>query len=533
MKILFSPDDDLIKKDDFSLWGVDIVVIPNELSDYTLPEAVNEFTLFIPTIINQDFALNYDGAEFALRMCFQILRRKIIPKFKLVLLGIENAISFMKKYSYPKILNCPGFDYLLFNREYIKNYRKTPEQFNRDTLLFYIKDLGLKLPESYRSNHSFVNEWCFYKWSNYMGFNNAEVLELLHHNIYFDYLRTIDNKTTKKASSSVFDRIHNLKGKILLIDDSHYWHNFFAFLFGNNEDNKQFQFDSIGTDFSKKPIKDIIKLCEKKILEFNPDLILLDFRLNEDIDFDVKNAKDISGARVLGYLKGSLDEEGKYNENGHEIGIALGTRIILFTATGKIEFVQTLHNLEADGFIFKERPEIYVGKSSTKDNIRKMLTIFDDMLTCAPIAKTILEYFNRWTECISELSSSNEVSLKVNHVIKVVRTFMVGDFLDMSKLKLIYLECFGILENLKEGKEDIYPFIDRLASKLRLDSKRYGLWQDINYLRTSLAHGDSMVKFTFCRQETEITNTIISEWLINLCNFIFGILNLYVKNLNK
>ena len=123
MRILFSPDDTIINKISFNDWGVDNVVLPSEIRDYSLPEGVNEFILFFPTIINQDFALNYDGVEYALHFYFQILRRKHILA-RIVLLGIESSNSFMMKCSYPKILRCPGFDYILFNKYLVSNYSK-------------------------------------------------------------------------------------------------------------------------------------------------------------------------------------------------------------------------------------------------------------------------------------------------------------------------------------------------------------------------------------------------------------------------
>lgn len=517
MRILFSPDDNVIKKIDHREWGVDKIILPAEIDNYNynLPENVNNFTIFIPTIINQDFALNYDGVELAIHLYFQLLRRSI-RQISIVLLGIESCDSFMKNYAYPKIIKCPGFDYILLNKYYVVDYSASNQDINEEEAYNAIEALDIKLPDSYRTSHSFVNEWCFYKWSEYMNFDNCDIKKILAGNLYFDYLSTIQKGVkTSKVSTTKLDSIKELEGKVLLIDDNPIWHKFFEDFFNNSG----VEFKPIGIEFKNLNIEEIVKKCETTIRFFDPDIVLLDFRLNEDKDFDVKSRNDISGVKVLKAIKGDSDN----------VGCAFGTRVLMFTATGKIEHVLALQHLGADGFIFKEHPQKYVGKSSTKESVGKVLNVFDEMLSCAPIAKSIVKSFNNWDKCIQALAPNNEISLRVSHVEKVVRTLMNGNFQNLPILKLIYLECFSILENLKDGREDIYPFIDRLASKIGLDPNRSILWQDINSLRNALAHGYDTTKFTFNRNKIKINETIISEWLINLCDFIFGILDLYCK----
>lgn len=515
MRILFSPNDNLISEVDYAYWNVDEVVIPTKLGNYTLIQTSEDLTLFVPTIINQSMALNYDGVELAIRLYLFCVRNNK-TNIRIVLLGIESKQSFLMRYKHPNIMKCPGVDYILFHRDLIIAYNKPTKQIDLDFLRHSLDLLGLKLPDSYRSNHSFVNEWCFYKWSEFMGFDVSSVLGVLQGNVYFDYLRTIGYGTKlSKVSQDKLDVIKKMRGRVLLIDDNPFWHEFFNNFFNNSE----VQFDSLGCDFKNLKVEEIVQKCKAAISDFDPDIVLLDFRLNEDNDFDVKKRKDISGVKVLKALKGD-------SEN---IGCAFGSRVLMFTATGKIDHVIALQHFGADGFIFKENPQKYVGKASTKESIGKMLIIFEEMLSCAPIAKSIVKSFNNWDNCIQTLKKNYEFALRVSHVEKVVRTLMHGNFLNMPILKLIYLECFSILESLKDGKEDIYPFIDRLASKIGLDSNRYRLWQDINYMRDALAHGDDTIKFTFNRNKTVINESILSEWLINLCDFIFGILDLYCK----
>ena len=108
---------------------------------------------------------------------------------------------------------------------------------------------------------------------------------------------------------------------------------------------------------------------------------------------------------------------------------------------------------------------------------------------------------------------------------------MQGYFLTMSKLKLIYLECFSILESFNTTEEDLYPFIsNRLAPSLGLDPNKRWWWQDLNNLRNSLAHGDDKVKIS--NKEIDVTVELIAEKLILLCDFIDSLLKLYSNRIN-
>ena len=517
MKILFSPNDNLIKSTQLQDWCVDEIVLPTKRSDFNLPDVDDDLILFVPTIINQDFAVEYDGAEYALKLYFNCLRRKKL-NIRIVLLGIESPQSFMLKFAYPSILKCPGLEYTLFNIGEVTAYNRTVDRIDYDLAIDSIKSLGISLPESYKSNHSFINEWSVYKWSEFMGYDNSTLLKAMKDNIYFDYLITILGTKKERVSSKTLTEISNLKGKVLLIDDSPYWHSFFTQFF---KDSKV-QLRVVGQEFKKQQADNIVELCKNQVDESDPDVILLDFRLNEDKDFDVKNRKEISGIKVLRNLKGSLDDEHKYEAPCKYFG----TKIIMFTATGKIDHVFAMQNYGADAFILKERPEIYIGKSSTKNAIRDVQTILQKMLDCADISKPINRSLNNWLTYATSPNIDDNLSTKLRHVVEVVRTIMQGDFLTLPKLKLIYLECFSILEALKTNKEKLFIYIDGLASKLDLSSDKHLLWQDVNEMRKSLAHGFNNAKIH--GSITPVTTELISEWLINLCLFIDGLISLYI-----
>lgn len=520
MKILFSPNDNLIKSTQSQDWCVDEIVLPSKRSDFNIPDVDDDLILFVPTIINQDFAVEYDGAEFALKLYFNCLRTKKL-NIRIVLLGIESPQSFMLKFAYPNILKCPGLDYGLFNIAEVIAYNRTVDRIDYDLATDSIKSLGISLPESYKSNHSFINEWSVYKWSEFMGYDNSTLLKAMKDNIYFEYLITILGTKKERVSSKTLTELSNLEGKVLLIDDSPYWHSFFTQFFKNSK----VQLKTLGLEFKKQQANNIVELCKQQVDESDPDVILLDFRLNEDTDFDVKNRKEISGIKVLRNLKGTLDDEHKYESPCKYFG----TRIIMFTATGKIDHVFAMQDFGADAFILKERPENYIGKSSTKKVIGDILLILKKMMDCALVSKPVNVYLDQWLTYASNPNVEDSLSTKLKHVVEVVRPIMIGDFLAYSKLKLIYLECFSILESLKSSTEKIKDAIDKLASKLGLESDKFLLWDSLDKLRNSLAHGDATVEFKK-NQKTTITNKLISEWLVNLCDFIDSLIELLIKN---
>lgn len=54
----------------------------------------------------------------------------------------------------------------------------------------------------------------------------------------------------------------------------------------------------------------------------------------------------------------------------------MASLVVMFTATGRIDNIMELKKRGTDGFVLKERPEMYVGKASTRDAINGMITTF-------------------------------------------------------------------------------------------------------------------------------------------------------------
>lgn len=520
MKILFSPNDNIIKKSDVKKWNVDDILIPVEYTrdaNYQLPTISEALTLFVPTILDHNLALNYDGVEWAIRLYLQCIRNNQFNVL-IVLLGVESERSFLLRFQYPNILKCPGFDYIIFHQKSISNYSIDPIDFKRENAINALNSLGIKLPLSYKSSHSFVNEWCAYKWKEYMRQDFSSILNKIQKTLYFDYIRTIQQG--KKASIVKEERLNAIKelnGKVLLIDDNLFWHEFFKEFFKDSDVN----YSGIGNNFKNLEIEDIIKICEDKIKDFKPDVILLDFRLSEDKDYEVQSAKQISGVEVLRKLKG--DNETR--------GCGFSSRIIMFTATRKMESIFALQEYGADGFIFKELPENYVGKSQTKKSIKDLVSILEEMLRCAPLAKSISECLDNWQDSIYNLDKNHELVKKVNQVELIVNSLMKGNFVKKLKLKLLYLECFSILESLKKDRLGLDEFIKKSYAK-DLSVERNSNWDTIDKLRNSLAHGDDYVELNSSSKRI-VDDDFISEWLIKLCDFIYGVLIIQTERIRN
>lgn len=501
MKILIAPQYDSIGKNDATKWHVDEIILPSESENWNLPNAKNELILYVPTIINSEVAIEYDGVELAIKLYMAALREKR-QNIKIVLMGVESRESFLLNYRYPNVLKCPGFDYILLSLNAVVGYTAFSTDINVEKALLALKDVGIGLPESYVSNHSFINEWCAFSWSKYMGFSCDKLAKTLDSTLYFDYLRTLQYHKEIKISDEKKADIKALKGKILLIDDNEYWHEFFTNFFGENKSNVSFM--AIGKDFKNKKAEEIKTECLETVRSFNPDVILLDFRLLEDKDYNVNSRANISGVQVLRALKGTADKPGE----------AYGTKIIMFTATGKIENIFSLQKFGADGFIFKDSPEQYVGKPPLKESISRMIRLLDDMQKCAILSKEICNSLKKCENIACKYSE--DFCSQIKHIADMVRILLQGDFREFQKLKHIYLECFGILETIKRLKESnhsitINDFIQGHTTEL-------DEWNNINNIRNAFAHGGK-IKDINGRKDIDPDEDLVVDYLIKLCNF--------------
>ena len=301
----------------------------------------NGDTYFVPTGLSEMSPLSYQGVELALKLYFNIVSKQY-ERCKVVLLGNEERATFFELCRYAKFLHCPNVWYIDNSKEAVEGFLKEQHesQINHDKAIRALQEIGIKQPASYKSHHSITNQWSVSRWSNCYGFETV-VDEQIRKSLYFNYLKCIYAlpEEFQHKNLPVFT-----KGKILVIDDelSKGWHSFFENLFQKRAKN-EVEYQELGLDFSKiKDRDEIVNVSVAKILDFKPDVVLLDLRLHDD-DFGDQYEK-FTSIQILEKLN-SLEE---YNR---------GTQIIGFTASNKVWNYLKWSKAGIDDFILKESPE--------------------------------------------------------------------------------------------------------------------------------------------------------------------------------
>lgn len=455
MRILISAPESNIRDNskDRKAWGVDsIKVWGSDISDSldALPAYEPELTFFVPTVLERDNALLYDGVLLALRILFRYIcnYRKGI---NIVLLGTESLESFLCHFIYPNTIKIPGVYYCLNNQKIVSStilpFNKIFERYQYGP---YLSQVGIKLPSSFKSTHSLTNDWCLYKWNSFMGFSDA-FDDINLNSLYFDYLKALekirDVKYRKlennKELKNEIQTLREMPSRILLIDDNARWHKFFREFFSKSN----VEFDSIGENYKKLDIEVIKYEIAERIDTFNPDVILLDFRLIEDRDANCR-FDDTSGTQILSMLKGTFDKPGK----------SYGRQVLIFSATSRIENILRLKALNADGFILKEKASFYSGKDDTKVIISDMVRTLSESIVRAEFLKQLNAKFDKISLLCDNYNYPKEFVETIKNTTNVVRLTSQNNKLSESVLQLIYLDIFKIFESIKNTSGIIlYP----------------------------------------------------------------------------
>lgn len=449
MKYLITFDTKIVRQEQSSEWRVEEVLVfgSNLSADLSNLPMDNQSVFFIPTVLDYNNSLSYGGAGLALRILMKYIRSSI-TSIDIVMMGNESESNFLLHYDYPNILKIPGLHYIRFNKNTVASYRiPQRELLQAKEYKPYLDNLGLKIPSSFKSTHSLTNEWCLYKWNSFMGYN--ENASSLFGHLYFEYLITLE-KLCSTRNKTVTDHLKKRiadypSSRILVIDDKAGWHSFFKDMFSNAD---KVDIHCIGEDFNKLEFEDIEKRIVDEVNDFRPHVIILDFRLIEDKDAEVKdNMQQISGYRILAKaLKGSFNKPLE----------SFGRQVIIFTATSRIENILLLKEGNADGFILKEKPENYQGKEITEKAISKMAftleTAADRAKFLIPLnekLKELSKIIHTYYNSKNLLSTIENLSVKVNVVSQSLRQLTQKNELNEDILKLVYLNIFNIFEEIK------------------------------------------------------------------------------------
>lgn len=520
MKYLISHDTQFVNLHQSEEWGVNCILSIDHVlkSDFSnLPQDKDSLVFFVPTVLDTRNSLSYTGADLALRIMMHYLRigRTDVD---IVVLGNEAELNFALHYNYPNLLKIPGFHYARFNKKTVAQYQLPKRDLkDADEYKFYLDNLGLKIPSSFKSTHSLTNEWCLFKWNSFMGYK--ENTSALDGHLYFDYLITLERLSrvkNKGASENLQERIHKLPCmRILLIDDNKGWHDFFRKML---QDSHDVTLHCLGENFNKLEFADIGRQIVDTITEFDPHVIILDFRLMEDKDAEIKdNMKHISGYKILAeMLKGTYNRPMK----------SFGRQVIIFTATSRIENILMLRDANADGFILKEKPEKYNGKEFTKNVISKMVSALDNASERANFLIPLNEELNTLSDIIISLGDpTSDLGVTIDTVCKCVRQLTQNNVINEDILKVVYLNLYFILESLNGFKpNNLDYFVKSEGAGLRLD-----LWDDMREIRNSIAHGDSIIeKGSF--KDKYLSKEILLDWTNNLATFIVEFVKRHLDN---
>lgn len=233
------------------------------------------------------------------------------------------------------------------------------EYLSKEKIINEVKKINLQIPANYEDNHSIVNEWAIYRWSQAINASDDsidKITNIQNSNLYFKYLKTIYPMSKVDIIQDSELKL-NFEGNptILYIDDEadKGWKEIFETLF--YEKNENIDFFHLDNELNDKTKKEISELTIKTIMEENVDVVILDFRLHKD-DFECKKIEEVTGYQILKKIK------------DHNKGI----QVIIFSATNKIWNFQALQEAGADGFIIKEAPEKSINNDFTEQSIENL-----------------------------------------------------------------------------------------------------------------------------------------------------------------
>lgn len=427
--------------------------------DYSPDLVQHGCAFYVPTIIDVDSALSYDGVDLAIRIYLDCIQSGIFD-IAIFLLSAENKGSFYSHCDRADILKCP-------NVFFIRNSKTTIEAsictldipaFEKETALSSLKTLKLKAPSAYKSHHSITNEWSIYRWSQFLGIDNVNITSEVENSLYFKHLAVI-NSLNSVGSTEMLPSIPTdpkaSKPKILLIDDEAEkgWHDFFVRMLSKSS----VIFESLGGPaFRHKTSDEIEEMAISKVISFDPDVVVLDLRL-EDADFDSeKMAKEYTGIRILKRIKQEINQ---------------GIQVIGFTASNKVwnylEWSDSGHGI--DDIVVKESPELSSNPSYTADSIIHLASSLMTMIGRAQYLKGIDKKLKLIGALIQSLDSSLYDDEK--HNISVAYELIKQYDVDPKYIAYAYLQLFQILEKYLKSISDW----DGDFFKLKYGEKEYRL----------------------------------------------------------
>ncbi|WP_209391007.1 response regulator [Chryseobacterium sp. RR2-3-20] len=511
--------------------NIDYVQIPNDLdrlSDFEISEPEEDKVYLIEVSPNKPNNLKYHGVEIFLKSYFKSLTSGV-EKVRFILCGFEDELSFFKYCELSQVLKLPNVSYLQINASFNENLLKIEsdaiQKIAKSLALQGIRNINIRRPLSYKTNHSIINEWSIFRWSQILCIEQ-NLPEYIKHEIknslFFRYLMTINEiKETDIISNSNLSS--GISSSVLLIDDEEEkgWQSFFKTLLGNNV-----KFDSIGKDFKSESIQEgVIEEAKRKILQSHPfpDIVILDLRLH---DHDYTNGikpSDLTGIKILQEIK----------------NINKGIQVIVFSATNKATNLQYALDVGADGFIMKESPENSKDSNYSKESVNQIISILKTS-SKRSFLKDIWEKISTLNDVIDNSAIPFINSFYQKAKIELEKAFAIINLADPNSssdksLSFGFLQLFQIIEDFaseiidSDDQQGYYYVNDIIVRKMvSRDSKKvYKFEEPIKYDHSLRCH-----KLADNHQITEsrTTKMDLNYKIGSIMIFMFGFSNSNVKN---
>lgn len=406
--------------------------------EYSRESLAHGDAFYVPTIIDPDSALSYDGVDLAIRIYLDCIQSGIFD-MAVFLLSVEDKGSFYSHCERADILKCPNVHFIRNSKSAIEESLNSFDllPIEKDSALIALRSLKLKAPSAYKTHHSITNEWSIYRWSKYLGLDNVSVSSEIEDSLYFKHLAVV-NSLNSVDSTNLLPCISadpKTPKKILLIDDEAEkgWHDFFMRILSKSS----VVFDSIGeSTFRRKTSKEIEDIAISKVKSFNPDVVILDLRL-EDADFDTeRTAKEYTGIRILKRIKQDINQ---------------GIQVIGFTASNKVwnylEWSDSGHGI--DDIVIKESPELSFNPSYTADSIAHLTASIMTRIERAHFLKNIDLRLKQIGSLIKKTDAS--FYAKEKHSIEVSFELIKDYDVDPKYVAYSYIQLFQILEKYIKG----------------------------------------------------------------------------------
>lgn len=401
-----------------------IVKSPEELKSCYGNDSVYVF----PAITDGRNSLSYNSVEAAIGVYIDLLSLKI-GRFQICILSDETRYAFFMHCPYASFLRCPNVRILQDTKSSLSAFLETEFTFTGidfDKAVDLLREVRVKAPSSYKSHHSITNEWSIYKWSKSIGISDIPIAKEVEESLFFKYLALTDGVTlaSKTLSRPDFSKV---SGRLLLIDDEadKGWDAFFRTYLADSG----IDFQSIPTALLKgEDIKTVVKSCSDQISEFDPDVIILDMRLN-DRDFDVEDPDEYSGIQML-------TEINKINR---------GIQVIGFTASNKVLNYLEWQKRGIDGVIIKESSSMSSDRNYTKRTLNDMGKMIIKSFDRASFLKDAFLKMNQISSLISIGNFDSGLKNTIETELKVAFRLLLG-LQDSKFMGYSYLQLFKIIE---------------------------------------------------------------------------------------